>query len=207
VAWVCGANVTLQVSAASNNAFQSGEPGTVTISDSTDTMTNAIGELLGFRFPSATIANVPIVQANLWLYFTATGTGSVGLACEKSTSSAAFTTSDYNISNRTLTAAGTSWSVGGLSSGWNASADISPAVIEVINQQGWTSGDTVTVIVGNNPISSSISVEMYDGSATEAAILAVFTGTNPVFAGRGVGMVSVGGGGVQGGAVGMAATW
>jgi hypothetical protein len=186
VPWVCGANCCAQVGAATNNAYQSGA-GTVTTGDSSDSIgTNAY---LGFQFPSLGLGNShPIISAVLWVYLTGVPSlDAPSIDCELSTSSATFSTSTDNLSNRTRTGAAAGWYPLPTESGWQESPNFYGAAQAVIGQYGWSSSDMFTVLVWcpSGLTYSFGPVELYAGSATEAAVIAIVTASPPSIGSRG----------------------
>jgi hypothetical protein len=185
--FVCGSNLTLQVSQSSDDAYQTGS--TVTIADSTDAP--AASSYIGWRFLNATLYATPITNAVLYFYLTANSSpaGHIALDCQMSTSPATFTTGSNNISNRTLTGAGFSFPTSDfVGTGWNnaGGAWLVNGLTTLLNQPGWASGDNVAVIASFDASFTGLTFEMYDGNPVQAAILAIYTGSNPVWSGFGV---------------------
>ncbi len=82
-----------------------------------------------------------------------------------------FTTTDYNISNRTLTTASASWAP----TSWITNSNYnSPSIVsviqEIVNQGTWASGNAIAIIITGTGHRSSPS---YNGDATNAAKLVV----------------------------------
>jgi hypothetical protein len=198
VPFVCGWNLAVQVSASSDDAYQTGS--TVTINDASKAP--AASSLMGWRFLGVANAGLPIVNAALYFYLTADSSpaGSVSFDCQLSTAPATFTTASNNISARALTGAGASFAASAFGgTGWNnvSGSFLANALATLFNQPGWASGDNVAVIASFNASFAGLTFEMEDGNTVQAAILAIQTGNVPVWNGLSV----------TGCAVGMASTW
>jgi hypothetical protein len=186
IPWVCGSTWTGQVSQSTDDAIQNTSIGGMSLTDTSDAL--GASTIAGFRFQNVVIAaNALISQAFLYLYATGgTNSGIYPIDCQLATNAGTFTSSTNNLSGRSLTGDSASTNVASWGSGWNQSASIENAVQAVVNQTGpWVSGNAMVVVVGQGA-SPNLTVEMWDGSATEAAILAIFTG-GPVNTGTVIG--------------------
>ncbi len=164
-------SVTLQVSSGSDNADQSTSGGTVWVDDNYALMAN----YTGFRFQNVNIpAGATIQSATLELtsYGTGTTSFSVNVYAEDQDNPTAFSSSFYNVSNRTRTSAYTAWNTGTTSfvNGVSfSSPDIASVIQEVISRPGWASGNSLVILT--TPNSGNKGIWKHRGNASYAAKL------------------------------------
>jgi len=142
---------------------------------------------IGLRFTGMTIpANALITSA--FLTFVAktpvspnvnTGTTNLTLRGEATDNSGEFTTTFYNVSNRSTTSASASWSPGSWTSGSSYnSASLVTVIQEIVNRAGWTSGNAMSLIITG---SGSRTAYSYEDNPTFAPKLTVtYTTASPI---------------------------
>lgn len=163
--------LNLQVSSGSDNADQD-TGGTVWVNDDYAVLG---GNYCGWRFQNVTIPQgATITNATLELRIYQSGTSSFGtnLVAQDADTTSAFSSSSYNISNRTPTSASVNWSVGSTSFTDGqiiTSPDISSVIKEVVDRGGWSSGNSL-VIVGQ-PSSGGKAIYKRAGNTSYAAKL------------------------------------
>jgi hypothetical protein len=177
IPWVCGSTWTGQVAQASDDAIQNTSTGAVTIGDSSDALGNST--IAGFRFESVGIAQgAAILAAYPYFYAAPSPSGTYPVDCQLATNASTFTAATNNISSRTLTGNSATMNAGAFGSGWNQGPNINAAAQAVFAQGGWSSGNALAVIVGQGG-SPNLTVEMWDGNPTEAAVIAIFLALPP----------------------------
>ena len=140
--------LNLQVSSGSDNADQS-TGGTVWVNDNYAILGQ---NYCGWRFQNVTIpqgATITSATLELRVYGSGTSSFNTNLEAQDADSTSAFSTSSYNISNRTATTASINWSMGSQSFTDGqvlTSPDISSVVQEVVDRSGWSSGSSLVVI-------------------------------------------------------------
>jgi len=173
-----------QVSQSSDDAYEQGSgyfslttPIVTKTSDNTSS-SNYIGA--GIRFQNITIPdNATIESVTLDLYLTSTTYDNADLSIffikELDTETFSSASSDTKVLNRALTTNSTLWYEQGISIGWSSSPDITGAFNEVINQDGWTSGNDVSIILMPtvNATNSEMRANSYDDDSTLAPKLII----------------------------------
>jgi hypothetical protein len=139
-------------------------------------------QIAGFRWalPLAKGAKINKAYVEFECDETKGGTSPVNLIIEGelTPNAPAFTTAAKDISDRPRTVAKVKWAF----PDWTAadqkaqSADISSILTELVNQDGWVSGNSIVLIFSDDPENPSTGVrcaEAYEGEATAAALLHV----------------------------------
>lgn len=139
---------------------------------------NRGNQTIGLRFN-----DVPVEQGdsifNAYIQFTTdeTNTGSTNLTIqgENVDHSDVFNTSNQNISSRQKTAASVSWNPSNWSQVGQAGSaqrtpDISDIIQEIIDRQGYSSGNSISLIIDGN---GERTAESFEGSATQAPQLCI----------------------------------
>ncbi|XCN71800.1 MAG: CehA/McbA family metallohydrolase [Candidatus Electrothrix aestuarii] len=135
-------------------------------------------QYVGLRFTGLNIpqgATITSASIQFTVDETNTGTTNLTIKAEDTDDAAAFTTSSYNVSNRTTTSEYVSWSPASWTSVGAAGADqktpdLSDVVQEVVDRTGWSSGnDMVFIITGTGERTA----ESYNGSSSNAALLEI----------------------------------
>ncbi len=114
-------------------------------------------QTVGLRFTNIRLDQGTTIS-NAYIQFTAdesqSGNVTLTFKCEDVDNSPAFTTNDYDISSRTTTSASVDWSPNAWTQG-DAGADqktvnLSSIIQEVVNRQGWSNGNAITIIITEN---------------------------------------------------------
>jgi hypothetical protein len=131
--------------------------------------------LVGLRFQNVTIPSGAIIQ-DAYLEFESDETRntptSVEIYAEDVDHAASFSTSNYNLSSRSLTVISSIWEI----PPWNTvnekhlSPDISEVVQEVVNRAGWASGNSMVFVIDGT---GTRTAESYDGEPIAAPLLHV----------------------------------
>ena len=133
-------------------------------------------QTVGLRFNDITIPPGAIVQ-NAYVQFTAnevsTGKAVMYIRGEASDDSSPFQNIAHNVSSRALTSAAvnwypTDWNVAGERGAGQRTADISSIIQEIVNRPGWSSGQSITIIIIGKGKRTATS---YNGSPTDAPSL------------------------------------
>jgi Fibronectin type III domain len=171
-----------QVSQSTDDGFQAPTTGTVTLTGASAILDLSSGSSswLAVRFQNVTVppgATISAATLSLWAT-TAKNISSVIYGNKVANPSTLTTTTNY-LSGLARTTASVSWSASSMTAGaFSASPDISAIITELIGQAGWASGNSIILILENSESASlAVTVEMYDGSPSEAAELSVtYTG-------------------------------
>lgn len=135
-------------------------------------------DVTGMRFTSVTIPKGASIT-NAYIQFQADETdgGSISLTIwgEDSDDASSFTNSKYDITSRPTTSASVPWSPPGWYSVGEAGAnqrtpDISAIIQEIVDRFGWSSGNSLVIIITGN---GTRTAESYDGSSAAAPLLHV----------------------------------
>jgi hypothetical protein len=165
--------LNLQVSASLDDSREETD-GTVAPT-STSVRINGSDKWGGFRFTNVTVSpGSTINTATFQYYIESTAEDDVNhiVYCEDADSSAQFTTSSYDITNRARTTASVYEVQLAAGAGWRSAPDIADLVQEVIDRVGWASGNALSVLVkGNYNASPYLYIESYDGASAQAAKL------------------------------------
>ncbi len=175
------ATITSTVSQGNDDAEEEISSGNIDL-NSTDlelTSDGATNQLVGIRFQNIVIPQgTTILSASI--QFTTdevdTGSTSVTIRGEDSDNASVFSSTNSDISNRTLTSASIAWNsipawnTAGESGANQQSADITSIVQEIINRGGWNSGNAMSFIINGT---GERTAESYNGSSTDAAVLSI----------------------------------
>ena len=165
-------NATFTVSANSDDADET-SGGTMYVTDGSSFFSGHVG----FRFQNVTIpAGATITSATLEVFSNSNGTTSfsVDLTAQDADSPPTFTTTNGNITSRTLTTAQTLWSTGSVSYSTGqsiVSPNFASSIQEVVDRGGWSSGNSLVVIT--TPNSGDKGIFKISGSPSHAPQLHV----------------------------------
>lgn len=147
---------------------------------------NLQNQEVGMRFQSMTIPPGATIT-NAYIQFTteSTRSGTTNLAVhgEDTDDAPTFTSTAYDISNRTKTSAAVAWSnippwsTSGEAGVNQQTPDISSIIQEIVDRAGWASGNSLAIIITG---SGTREAESYDGDAPAAPELVV-TYTSPLY--------------------------
>lgn len=102
------------------------------------------------------------------------GSPTVRIRAENANTAAAFTTGASNISSRSMTTASVNWSPGTwTNNNLFQTNDISSVIQEVVNRSGWSSGNSLAVIMDNSASGAFRRADSWDGEAVSAPRLVV----------------------------------
>lgn len=170
------ASITTQVAASADDA-QELSAGTV------DTSGNALNassanQYIGLAFSSASfpdLKNAVITGAYLDMYLTSSDNDTPNLTIygEATDYASSFSGAINEISSRTKTTAGITWSGSNIGTGWKTSPDIAAVIQEVIDRPGWSSSLGIVIIVKGNSGASYFRTRSYDGNSSQAAKLTI----------------------------------
>jgi protocatechuate 3,4-dioxygenase beta subunit len=154
----------------------------------TDLEPNANGiQKIGLRFTSINIPQGATIT-NAYLVFRAitpdapntnNDPTSLFIRGQNSDNTLTFNSTDFNISNRPLTTAQVGWTPSSWSSGADYnSPNISSVVQEIVNRPGWTTGNSMVIIINGTGSRSALSYE--SGTSTAPKLVITYTtGTPP----------------------------
>jgi hypothetical protein len=136
-------------------------------------------QTVGLRLNEVTIPQgATIIDA--YLQFTVDETysppdTSLTIQAEAVDNAAPFTSADFNISSRTTTGAAVGWSpptwdTVGAAGPAQQTGDIAPVIQEIVNRPGWTSGNSLAIIITG---SGERIAESHNGGSTVAPLLHV----------------------------------
>lgn len=164
--------LNLQVGTGSDNAEQT-TGGTMYVNDSYVQLGSA--SYGGFRFQNVSVpAGATITSATLQLAanLSSSAAASATVYAQSADSASAFSSSNNNISSRTRTSANVAWTFAAWTQdNWYTSPNISSVIQEVVNRSGWTSGNSVAIIL--TPGSGSRLSRVHGAGATFAAKLSI----------------------------------
>lgn len=143
-----------------------------------DTYQSAGNQRVGMRFRSLSIPRGATIT-NAYIQFTtderSSGTTNLTIRGHDVNDSWSFSSSNYDISNRSLTSASVGWSppswnsVGQAGSG-QRTPNIKSVVQEIVNRSGWSPGNDMTIIING---SGERTAESYNGSSSRAPLLVI----------------------------------
>ncbi len=130
-------------------------------------------QLVGIRFSNIDVPQgSTIVSAYLQFEVDEADSQSTTLAIQAEASDNAPTFNDnaHNISSRARTSGQTGWTPGAWNTGDNAhtTPDLSPVIQEVVDRSGWTSGNSIAIIISGSGKRTAVS---YNGIPSQAALL------------------------------------
>ncbi|UCH06161.1 MAG: hypothetical protein JSV55_08415, partial [Deltaproteobacteria bacterium] len=133
-----------------------------------------VGVMVGVRFQGIQVPPGAVIT-NAYIMFTAedpdSGSWALGITGEASDDAATFTSSNYDISNRTPTAASVTWSssTSWLDDSTYVSPDLTSIVNEIVGRPGWVKGNSlVFIFLGQDDERDAWS---YNGSSARAPLL------------------------------------
>ncbi|MEL7001217.1 MAG: T9SS type A sorting domain-containing protein [Bacteroidota bacterium] len=143
-----------------------------------DSYQSAGNQRVGMRFTGLSIPSGVTIE-NAYIQFTtdetSSGSSNLTIRGHDVNDSWSFGSSNYDISNRSLTSASVSWSpsswtsVGQAGSG-QRTPDIKSIIQEIVNRSGWNSGNDISIIING---SGKRTAESYNGSRSRAPLLVV----------------------------------
>jgi hypothetical protein len=138
-------------------------------------------QYVGLRFTNITVPQGAIIT-NAYIQFTGDnnpGNGAVTFAIRghDTNNAGAFTTANFNLSNRPLTTASVSWSpplwIVGRTSIAERTNNISTIISEIVNRGGWNSGNSMVFRIDGPNSSNWREAVAYDTSPSQAARLTI----------------------------------
>ena len=133
-------------------------------------------QLVGLRFTNVTVPNGATIS-NSYVQFqvdeTDSGATNVNIQGEDTDDAPTFTTSNSNISSRSLTGASVAWAPVPWTTVGDAgpdqrTPDIAAVIQEIVNRPGWSSGNDIVIIITG---SGERTAESYNGVSTAAPLL------------------------------------
>lgn len=178
--------ISVRVSSGSDDAEQSASSGAVSLTSNdlelvTDFSTN---QVVGLRFTSVSVPQGARIVA-AYVEFEAdevgSGTANMNITGEATDDASTFTSSANNISGRSRTAASVSWTV---TEAWAVdskykTSNISSIVQEIVDRDGWVSGNDIAIIIEG---SGTRTAESYEGEPANAPSLVIVYDDAPVTA-------------------------
>lgn len=155
---------TISVLASSDDAFE--QTNVVTLTDATANPNSSDEDFVGLRFQGLNVpAGATITNAWIQVYIDDPDLDNPNhdIWFEATDDAATFTTAASNISSRTPTSANVSWSSSGVGTGHIVSPSLVAPLQEVIDRPGWSSGQSVAVIIMCSLSSANLEIRMYDG--------------------------------------------
>jgi len=173
--------VNYQVSASADDGKE--VSGTVDTSD-TDEVSSGHTDWFAFRFQSIAVPQgVTIDSATLQIYVHNSSYDDPRVDIhandvDSATELQAGATSD--ISSRALTTAATDWDDDSIGTGWKSAPDIASVIQEIVNREGWSSGNDLMIIF-DLQTDVRIGMRMYDysGNAHGAKLSITYTAGQP----------------------------
>ena len=135
-------------------------------------------QYVGIRFRNMTIPQDATIT-NAYIQFTVdeknSGSTSLTIKGHDTNNAGGFTTTKYNISDRTTTSASVNWNPAPWTSVGAAGADqrtpnLATVVQEIVNRSGWSSGNSIVMIITG---AGERTAESYNGSSSKAPKLVV----------------------------------
>ncbi|MGZ8220901.1 MAG: hypothetical protein ACXWT0_04545, partial [Methylobacter sp.] len=173
--------INVRVAGGSDDAEQLVSTGAVDLASSDLELTvDGTNQTVGMRFNSIAIPKGAVIQ-NAYVQFTVDETPSVtetlqvwGQAADNA---ATFTTAANNISSRTKTAASATWNPAawptvGAAGVDQQTPDIKAVIQEIVNRSGWTSGNSLAVIITGDGNGKRVA-EAFEGAPSAAPLLHV----------------------------------
>jgi len=175
--------LNLQIAAGADDGRETGA-GVVELTSATGVImpASSTGYWAALRFLNVTTPEKATVSAStlsLYFYDTSNDSPDVDIYADDADNSAALVETDTNISARTKTTAKTTWTATNQNTGWITSPDLTAVVQEVIDRDGWVSGNALTLLLDARTVSNSIRFRSYEFDSALAAKLDI-TYTEPV---------------------------
>ena len=178
------ATFNTSVAASSDDARQSGGSGTMNLTGSTIN-SGATNTWIGLRFTNVTIpAGSTINSAYISVRTTTEDDPDLDIYGEDTDDAATFTTTNNDISGRTLTTAKVNWTATNIGTAtWCNSPDIATVIQEIIDRAGWSSGNDIAIILDTLSASGMI-IRAYDGGTGDYPSITIdytapSSGSNP----------------------------
>ncbi len=179
--------ITTQVSTGNDDAEEEVSNGNIDLGSSDLEIISEGGtdQLVGIRFQGLGIPQGTIILSASIQFTTDetdSGSTSVTIRGEDTDSASIFSNTNSDISNRTLTTASVAWNsipnwntVG--QSGTNQQTpDLTSIVQEIVNRGGWSSGNSMVLVISG---SGERTAESYNGSAGQAPVLTIIADFTP----------------------------
>ena len=177
-----------QVSQGNDDAEERVSSGNMSLTSSDLELTSDGGnnQLIGIRFQNINIPQgTTILSASIQFTTDETNSGStsVTIGGEDADNASVFSGTNSNISNRTLTTASVgwnsipAWNTVGQSGTNQQTPDLTSIVQEIVNRGGWTSGNSMALVING---SGERTAESYNGSAGQAPVLTIMADFTPV---------------------------
>lgn len=182
--------ITSQVAQGNDDAEEQVSNGNMDLgsSDLELTYEGGTNQLVGIRFQNLNIPQgTTILSASIQFTTDETDNGSTSLTLrgQDTDNASVFTSSDYNISNRTLTSASVAWNnipawnTVGQSAANQRTPDVTAIVQEIVNRGGWNSGNAMAFVINGT---GERTAESYNGDSSKSPVLTIvadFTPTPP----------------------------
>lgn len=182
--------ITSQVAQGNDDAEEQVSNGNMDLgsSDLELTYEGGTNQLVGIRFQNLNIPQgTTILSASIQFTTDETDSGSTSLTLRghDTDNASIFSSSDYNISNRTLTSASVAWNnipawnTVGQSAANQRTPDVTAIVQEIVNRGGWNSGNAMAFVISGT---GERTAESYNGDSSKSPVLTIvadFTPTPP----------------------------
>jgi len=168
----------VRVAASSDDAEQDASGGIDITSSDLELVDESSNQTVGMRFNAVTIPRgATITNANIQFQVDEADSGPTSLTIrgQAADNAPTFTTANGNISSRSTTASSASWSVApwttvGQAGPNQQTPDIASIIQEIVNRPGWSSGNSLVIIVTG---SGARTAEAYNGAPAAAPLLRV----------------------------------
>lgn len=153
----------------------------LTSSDLELTSDGGTNQLVGIRFQNINLPQgTTIISASIQFTTDETNSGSTSITIrgEDTDNASVFSSTNSNISNRTLTTASVAWNsipawnTVGQSGANQQTPDLTSVVQEIVNRGGWASGNSMAFVING---SGERTAESYNGTSAQAPILSITT--------------------------------
>lgn len=162
------------VTQSSDDAGESGN-GTVTI-DGTTIGSGGGATWAALRFQNVTIPPGSIINSavvDLWFTSTPNSSPNHDIYCQAADNAATFAASSNNISGRPRTTAKTPWTATSIGTGNQNTPDLAAAVQEVIDRDGWSSGNALAIVFDAIASGDGIVFAAYDHATLAAPAITI----------------------------------
>lgn len=125
-------------------------------------------------------AGAQILTATLSLYVLTYDDPGLSISADATATPAALTTTNYDISGRSLISPAVNWSAANIGiNSWREAPDLSAVIGELVDLPGWTGDNDVVLVMADNGTGGHIRFQTYDAGATYKPFLTVsyYTGT------------------------------
>jgi len=168
----------VRVGTSADDAEEDGSGGVDLTSSDLELVFDGSNQTVGMRFNAVTIPpGATITSANIQFQVDEADSGPTSLTIrgQAADNAPTFTTANGNISSRSTTASSASWSVAqwttvGQAGSDQQTPDIASIIQEIVNRPGWSSGNSLVIIVTG---SGARTAEAYDGAPAAAPLLRV----------------------------------